>query len=53
LNGFELANGFLGTSEEVEFFASEVRHFRLTTLLGYGNKVLPAEQKARGHLQRR
>ena len=28
LNGFELADDFLGASEEVEFFAGEVRHFR-------------------------
>ena len=28
LNGFELADDFLGASEEVEFFASEVGHFR-------------------------
>jgi hypothetical protein len=28
LNGFELADDFLGAREEVEFFASEVRHFR-------------------------
>jgi hypothetical protein len=27
LHGFELADDFLGTSEEVEFFAGEVRHF--------------------------
>jgi hypothetical protein len=28
LNGFELADDFLGASDEVEFFATEVRHFR-------------------------